>query len=127
MDSDLLTNMNQKEVGQAGENEVARHLVAQGVRILTRNFRYSKNAEIDIVALTPDNTLCFVEVKTRKASQSWSAVDSIDEIKQEKLELCGEWFLQQYTGPCEGCRFDAAFVLTEDDGKMKVDYMENIF
>jgi putative endonuclease len=127
LDSSLRKNSDRKRSGNLGEDETVRFLESRNVRILERNFRFGRVGEIDIIALTPENILCFVEVKTRQESGSWSAAEAIDDLKQGKLETVAEWYLQHYRGPCESCRFDAAIVLANLDGTMSVDYMENIF
>lgn len=53
------------ELGQKGEDLACVYLVEKGFKILERNYR-RKWGEIDIVAVAPDKTLVFVEVKTMK-------------------------------------------------------------
>ncbi len=127
MASSLRKSNDNKKFGNLGEDEAVRFLEDRGVSILERNFRFGRIGEIDIIGLTPGDILCFVEVKTRQSAGSWSATEAIDDLKQDKLETVAEWFLQNYKGPCESCRFDAAIVLINNDGTMLVDYMENIF
>ena len=58
---------NTKETGNYGEIQASNYLVKKGYTIIARNY-YGKHGEIDIIAVTPDNTtLVFVEVKTRKS------------------------------------------------------------
>ncbi len=51
-----------------GEIQASNYLVKKGYTIIARNY-YGKHGEIDIIAVTPDNTtlVFFVEVKTRKS------------------------------------------------------------
>ena len=51
------------EVGRAGERVAAAYLVANGYRVLARNYR-RRWAEIDVIAQR-DGMLVFVEVRTR--------------------------------------------------------------
>jgi putative endonuclease len=51
------------ELGQFGENIAANYLVSKKYRIVERNHR-QKWGEIDIVAISPEKILVFVEVKT---------------------------------------------------------------
>lgn len=51
------------ELGQLGENAAAKYLSQKKYRIIERNFKRSFG-ELDIVAMAPDKTLVFVEVKT---------------------------------------------------------------
>lgn len=49
--------------GIAGEDAACGYLEGKGYKILHRNFR-SKFGELDIVCISPDKTLCFIEVKS---------------------------------------------------------------
>ncbi|PIP29991.1 YraN family protein [Candidatus Jorgensenbacteria bacterium CG10_big_fil_rev_8_21_14_0_10_54_38] len=51
------------KLGQIGENVAAKYLSQKKYRIIERNFKRSFG-ELDIVAMAPDKTLVFVEVKT---------------------------------------------------------------
>ncbi|MBI4034238.1 MAG: YraN family protein [Candidatus Brennerbacteria bacterium] len=56
--------MTQKsELGKWGEDRACEYLVDKGFRILDRNYKRPWG-ELDIVAMAPDRTLVFVEVKT---------------------------------------------------------------
>ena len=57
--------MNNKVVGNAGEDLACRYLEKNGYKILERNVRYSRFCELDIIAQLKD-TVVFVEVKTRR-------------------------------------------------------------
>ncbi|KKQ21795.1 MAG: hypothetical protein US36_C0013G0009 [Candidatus Wolfebacteria bacterium GW2011_GWC1_37_10] len=63
--------MNRKsEVGKLGENIACRYLVENNFKVIERNFR-KPWGELDIVAMAPNKTLVFVEVKTiRNLSQN---------------------------------------------------------
>ena len=50
--------------GEKGEERATGYLVSQGCTILARNWQ-AHPGEIDIVARCPDQTLAFVEVRTR--------------------------------------------------------------
>lgn len=51
------------ELGREGEAYACEYLVEKGYKILERNYR-KPWGELDIIALSPDKTLVFVEVKT---------------------------------------------------------------
>lgn len=71
--------------GKYGEYYAAKHMSENGYKILHRNYK-CKIAEIDIIALD-GNTLCFVEVKTRKDKLHGYGTDFINKAKIEKLVL----------------------------------------
>jgi putative endonuclease len=55
--------MNNKEIGDFGENVACNYLIKNGYKILERNYRVGFD-EIDIIAKNKDKTLLFIEVKT---------------------------------------------------------------
>jgi len=59
------------QVGRQGENLATRYLKGKKYRIIDRNVHVGKHDEIDIIAFDPaDQTLVFVEVKTRSREES---------------------------------------------------------
>lgn len=56
------------ELGAEGENFAERYLIGKGYKIIDRNKR-KKWGELDIVAMAPDKTLVFIEVKTLRLIQ----------------------------------------------------------
>ncbi|HXB65960.1 MAG TPA: YraN family protein [Solirubrobacteraceae bacterium] len=58
-----------RALGQLGERLAAEHLERLGFAIVARNSR-TRHGEIDLVAFD-GHTLCFVEVKTRRAHRRW--------------------------------------------------------
>jgi putative endonuclease len=107
-----------KEIGAAGEERAARHLAAQGLRILARNFRV-KGGEIDLVCRDGAATV-FVEVRRRARSEFGGAAYSITPAKQRRLALAARHWLARH-GDGE-CRFDC--VLIEGD---RLEWIKNAF
>ncbi|MCQ2571089.1 MAG: ribonuclease HII [Candidatus Saccharibacteria bacterium] len=77
--------------GREGEEAAASYLIGQGFEIIERNWK-TKWCEIDIVA-QKDNSLYFVEVKTRKDD---SGIDAITAKKQEQMHFAAELYLQDH-------------------------------
>ena len=94
--------------GQAGEKRAAAYLKAQGLVIVTNNFR-SRYGEIDLIA-RDGAVLVFVEVRSRKAGSQVSAAASISPAKQEKIRKTAQVYLQQYCPILPECRFDAVCI-----------------
>lgn len=65
----------QKEIGNLGENLAIRYILENGFQLLYQNWRY-KYWEVDIIALK-NNTIHFIEVKTRQQSPFGFPEDSI--------------------------------------------------
>lgn len=58
--------MNKREIGELGEHYAEQFLISQDYRILQKNY-HCRWGEVDIVAVSPQNELVFVEVKTRRS------------------------------------------------------------
>ena len=76
--------MDPRRVGTMKENLACDYLQAKGYRILKRNF-FCRNAEVDIIAKSPENVLCFVEVKYRTSDRYGEAECAVDYNKQKKI------------------------------------------
>ena len=69
------------KLGEWGENKATKYLTEKGYRIITRNFR-CKFGEIDIIAFDKnEETICFIEVKTRKCLRFGMPKEAINRIK----------------------------------------------
>jgi len=74
--------MNRKaEIGRLGEDLALKYLIANGYKIIERNYR-RKWGEIDIIALSANKILVFVEVKTIRVD--------------ERLKQRGDYFIPEY-------------------------------
>ncbi len=96
------------KLGLWGENEAARYLAGQGLKIIDRHFQ-TRWGEIDVIARL-DDTWIFVEVKTRTASQEPSAADSITLSKQKKMINAALSYMKKYRLEGENMRFDAILI-----------------
>lgn len=73
-------------IGKAGETIAAHYLVSSGYRVLERNWRIP-SGEIDLIC-QKDDTIVFVEVKTRIGAghgKPWEAVNARKRAKLVKL------------------------------------------
>ncbi|MFF3443562.1 YraN family protein [Streptosporangium sp. NPDC002721] len=91
------------ELGKHGEQIAVDYLLAQGLRILDRNWR-CPDGEIDIVALE-GRTLVAVEVKTRSGRSHGTAFEAVTSAKIARLHRLATGWL---AGRQE--RFDAVRV-----------------
>ena len=83
--------MDNKEIGKLGENFAADYLLANGYRIIERNFT-CKTGEIDIIAYK-DGAVSMVEVKTRRNYNFGRACLAVNGKKQEKLRRTAEYYM----------------------------------
>jgi putative endonuclease len=96
-----------KQLGDAGEEIAVRHLAANGLRVVARNFRVKGGVEIDIVCREGAVTI-FVEVRRRTSTDFGGAAWSITPAKQKRLVLAARHWLARHG---EGdCRFDCVLI-----------------
>src|SRR5437899_8797438 len=81
-----------RALGDLGERIAVQHLLAKGYSIRELNFR-TREGEIDIIAERED-TLAFVEVKTRRGSAFGTAAEAIGSAKQRRLVALAEAYSQ---------------------------------
>ena len=107
--------VNSKIMGDSGEKFAANFLIDSGYKILARNFRVHATAEIDIIAQI-DDTIVFVEVKTRSTNRFGTPAESVTIKKQKKIFTAAEIFLQQNNLNDKSCRFDVVEVFAMRNG-----------
>lgn len=119
-----MAKLNNKEKGNIGEEIAAKYLEKEGYKILERNFHYSKNAEIDIIALDK-TTLVFVEVKTRTNLNSGHPFEAIDQNKLKKIQTAIYGFLSETKHNFNGYRCDGISVIGLENPK--IEHLKNIY
>ena len=104
-----------KQTGDAAEDLALRHLQAQGLQLVQRNYRTPGRGggEIDLVMRDADGTLVFVEVRQRSRSDHGGALASITFAKKRRIIFAARHFLMRLTHE-PPCRFDV--VTCEPDG-----------
>lgn len=83
--------VNNKEIGNAGEDLACEVLRRQGYRILCRNYRCSYG-EIDIIACREEEIL-FVEVKTRLSRGYGCGREAVNAAKRKRIRNAAAYFL----------------------------------
>jgi len=104
-------------LGARGEEAAARHLESLGYRILERRFR-TRAGEIDLVA-EEDETLVFVEVKSRSALGFGRPAEAVDARKRGRVMRAAAIYLMLRGVPDRPCRFDVLEVLTTTQGDLR--------
>lgn len=107
-----------KIIGKSGEDLACQFLQKQGYKILERNFRYSRLAEIDIIAKDKD-TLVFVEVKTRTNENCGHPFEAINHKKLEHIFKAGLAYMQTTEEEYKKFRIDIISVLGKDTPKIE--------
>jgi len=120
--------MNNKSLGNAGENFVVAFLQQQGFSITAQNYR-KFFGEVDIIAYKKDLYI-FVEVKTRRSSAIVAMGQLISFSKQQKIIKTAETFIAEQKLRDNVYRFDVALVqpdITSGCLTFSIDYIENAF
>ncbi len=102
-------------MGRVGEDHAARHLAKHGYTILERNVRVGRY-ELDLIALDGD-TIVFVEVKTRNASDLAHAEDNVTRDKRRRLLAAAEAYIARRDPDGERYyRFDVVAITVDPAG-----------
>ena len=88
--------MDNRLIGQIGENAAADVLRAKGYTILKRNYRCS-HGEIDIIA-EKFGDMAFVEVKTRQSTRFGRPCEVIDIKKKAHIRKTARCYLDEMRG-----------------------------
>jgi putative endonuclease len=111
------------QLGKEAEDKVAQKLIADGFKIVERNYR-KKDGEIDLIASKP-SLLVFVEVKMRQ-EKYFDLGDVITPSKQRKIISVAKHYIA-YRAPAEcSYRFDVALVHGEG-AQLELVYIANAF
>lgn len=113
------------ELGERGERTALNYLIGyQGYRVVVTNFRaplgrglrgQKLNAEIDVVAYDQE-TLVFVEVKTRTSSNVAAPERAVDLRKQRQIARAARRYRQLMKVLEEPYRYDVVTVQPGDNG-----------
>jgi putative endonuclease len=113
------------EIAIKGEELAASYLSERGYKIIERNWRFSRLGEIDIIA-QKQNTLVFVEVKTRTSRACGDPLESITPSKQRQIaKLVNVYMLQKPVYNHLLQRVDAISVILKNSPE--VEHLKNAF
>lgn len=113
--------MENKKIGNAGEDLACRYLEKRGYKILERNKHYSRFCEIDIIA-EYKNTLIFVEVKTRTTNDFGSPFEAITKSKYENIKKGIQFYLQEHK--FQKYRIDVIGITLKPE--LKIEHLKNV-
>ncbi|QRG65526.1 YraN family protein [Brevibacillus choshinensis] len=118
-----------RALGQRGEELAEKFLCQKGYEIVGRNVR-TKRGEIDLIAIDND-TLVFVEVRTRSSVTYGSAAESVTWKKQQKLRELALDYLRTYSAFVPAFRFDVVGIHCPRNGEgseeSKIDHIKHAF
>ena len=113
--------MNNRTLGDNGEDIACKFLEKQGYTILERNKHYSRFCELDIVAKYKD-TVVFVEVKTRKTDAFGTPLEAITKTKFENILKGVQYYLSE--NKVKNYRIDVIGITLKPH--IKIEHLKNI-
>jgi putative endonuclease len=116
--------MKRRETGILGEKLACEFLGNNGYRIIEKNFR-CPDGEADIIAQQQD-TLVFVEVRTKTSRRFGSPEESITPAKKGKLRTVAAHYLQNHTNLPASWRIDVIAIEMNSRGHVsRIELIEN--
>ncbi len=116
--------MTRRETGILGEKLARDFLLKRGYRIRETNYRCAEG-EIDIVAEHEDS-LVFVEVRTKKSLSFGSPEESITAHKMKKLRAAALHYQQDHENLPQSWRIDAVLLELDRKGQpLRIELIEN--
>jgi putative endonuclease len=123
------------ELGKLGEQYAAAYLEQLGYRLVAANFTLPVgrnlrgaviNAEIDLIAYD-QNTLCFIEVKTRTSDWFAPPQANVDLRKRRQIARAARAYRKLMDLDNSRFRFDVVTVLLSDPLSPQIDLIRNYF
>jgi putative endonuclease len=123
------------ELGKLGEQYAAAYLEQLGYRFVAANFTLPIgrnlhgaviNAEIDLIAYD-QNTLCFIEVKTRTSDWFAPPQANVDLRKRRQIARAARAYRRLFDLEDDPYRFDVVTVVLDDSELPQVDLLRNFF
>jgi putative endonuclease len=112
-----------KKKGDWGERIAADYLESKGFKILEKQWNYTR-FEIDLI-VRKENTIVFVEVKTRFSRDYGEPWDAVNKAKQKKICKSADFYLKHFGIDSEP-RFDIISIV-HDNGKTEITHLDNAF
>lgn len=113
------------ELGRRGEDAAARFLDRRGYDIVKRNWTCSAG-EADIIA-RDEETVVFVEVKTRSSCEKGLPSEAVDAAKRDRYERIAALFLQDYEVVDVPVRFDIISIVIVAPDRAMIRHHINAF
>ena len=122
---DDLSALDNKGLGERGEEIAAAYLKGRKFTIVERNFR-CKAGEVDIIA-REGKTLVFVEVKTRRNLSFGPPQSALTPFKQRQISKAALTWLARKKLFDASARFDVIAILLPDHDVPVIDHIRNAF
>lgn len=123
------------QVGELGEKLAAEFLTRRGYRIVMANFKVpvgrnrrgvSVTGEIDIIALD-DETVCFIEVKTRSSDNFAAPIAAVDNRKQRQIIRTARVYRKVFNLNKIKFRYDAVSIVLNEKKAPKIEHFKGFW
>ena len=112
-----------KAIGDRAEDQSARFLERNGLKVRLRNFR-CRGGEIDLIC-RDGKALVFVEVRLRRNACFGGAAASISQGKQRRIILAARHYLAANAKNDADCRFDC--LLLDGNPEHSIEWIRDAF
>ena len=113
-----------QEMGKFGEELAAQYLLSKEYRILLRNYRL-RTGEIDIIC-TKDDSIVFVEVKTRRSNRFGTPEEAVTKKKMAHIRQTALTYLAEQKSTYKQIRFDVIAIMLQE-GPPLINHIECAF
>ena len=108
------------------EDLALRYLQKHDMTLLERNFR-SRFGEIDLI-MQENNTIIFVEVRSRKSTAFLHPAETIDFSKRNKIRRTSQVFMQKIRARDRyDWRFDVITLTGRRENEMEIEWIKSAF
>ncbi len=115
--------MSRRDTGILGERLAAEFLGGRGYHIIETNYRCPEG-EIDIVA-QHDDSLVFVEVRTKQSQKYGTPEESITPVKKERMRLAAARYREAHNDLPEQWRIDVVVLELSRGRPTRIELIEN--
>jgi len=116
---------NRHQLGKESEQLAVDYLQKEGYKILQRNYRI-RGGEIDIVA-KDNNTLVFIEVKSRTTTRYGHAIQSLTRQQQMRISKSALSYMHQHQLNDQSARFDVVAIQKNQYMGTEIRLIKNAF
>lgn len=114
-----------KDLGERGEEAACAFLIRRGFDIVERNWVCAAG-EADIIAIE-NETLHFIEVKTRMSEARGFPAEAVDVAKRDRYERIAELYLRSLEGGDDICvTFDVISILVTGEHRAFLRFHRNV-
>ncbi|MBM4402548.1 MAG: YraN family protein [Candidatus Cloacimonetes bacterium] len=119
--------MDKTTLGQYGEEIAEKYLKKKGFKIIARNYKTQRWGEIDRIAIDND-TLVFVEVRTKTSSDFMAPQETITSHKLQSLKRAANYYCLENDEQKlpEAQRIDFIGVTFDNKNNPTIEHFENI-